>query len=139
VRALRAAEVYKKHVAGVRKSMLRLVANVGGSPAEILLGAADQNGRVEVLTIPFSTRAIEEQARANEAAAAIETPTRATNLIRMPSPKPVVDKASPEWRRAEFLRLSHLSEESWSHEEADWMKGYAVLGDYIYGYQAAKA
>jgi putative transposase len=132
VRALQAAEIYKKHVSGVRKSMLRLVAAVGGNPAEILVGAASENGRVEVLTVPFSTPQLEEQARANEAAAAIEAPPRrANNLLQLPV-KDREDRTSPEWRHAENERLSALPPESWSWAERIWMSAYQVAGDYLH-------
>jgi hypothetical protein len=117
----------------VRKAARRLVKTVAGKPAEILLSATGQNGRVQVETIPFTTPALEEAARANVAAAAIDAMPRLRNNVRqlLPPVEKREDRTSPTWRHAEYERLSAIPPESWSPAERLWIGGYSVMGDYV--------
>ncbi len=84
------------------------------------------------MAVPFTTPALQEQARANEAAATIEVPRRANNLFQLPrKEEPRVNRTTPEWRHAENERLSAIPPESWSETERIWMCGYEVMGDYM--------
>jgi len=121
-RALEAGKLYREFTSNVRKAARRLVKNVGGNPAEILLSAASQNGRVEVATIPFSTPALEASAHANEAAAAIDVPSesRSSNVITLPVERREDDL--PARRQANYERLLRTPAAELSEEQRAWMR-----------------
>ena len=118
-RALEAGETYRQFTKNVRTAARRLIKGVGGNPAEILLSAASENGRVEVATIPFSTPALEASAGANKAAAAIDVPS---NVITLPVERRDEDLSAR--RRANYERLLRIPATELSEEQRAWMRVY---------------
>ena len=105
----------------MRTAARRLIKGVGGNPAEILLSAAGQNGRVEVATIPFSTPALEASARANEVAAAIDvlSESRPSNVISLSVEKRADDLIAR--RQANYDRLMKIAPDELTKEQRQWV------------------
>jgi hypothetical protein len=133
-RARAATQDWQRFSSSVRKTAREAVKGLSANPAEILLSGASRE-TIEVPAIAFTTRALEEVARANAAAAAIgavpSVDSNGGNVVRLPLNKREDDL--PGRRRASYERLKKLAPENLSEADRRWLAVYEEFGDDFMG------